>query len=394
MVRAPIRYRYVYEDVDRHGRVRLYFWRGKGHRKTRIRAAIGTAEFLAIYEPLLAAAEAGETRQPDAPHGTLRDLCVGYYRSAVFRRLATRTQRVRRLVLDAACAEPVKAGRTDGDRIGDMPVGLVGARVIKALRDRPESAPETGNARVKALRAVFAWALEAERPGVGGNPARDVGYIRTGSAGWHTWTPEEVAQFEVHHPAGSAARLALTLMLLTGVRRSDAIRLGRQHIRETAEGPALVFRPVKSGRRPITLTLPILPELAAAIEAGPCGDLTFLVHGRGQPWSSGDSFGNWFRDRCREAGLPQCSAHGLRKAGAVRAAEAGATTAQLMAIFGWRSIRYAQLYTEAADRTRLAASGMRHLSHRGGDAISHPLQNIDSAPQKRQVVPRAGGKLS
>jgi hypothetical protein len=48
------------------------------------------------------------------------------------------------------------------------------------------------------------------------------------------------------------------------------------------------------------------------------------------------------------------SAHGLRKAGAVRAAEAGATTQELMALFGWVNIDEAELYTRAADRKRLA----------------------------------------
>ena len=28
-----VKFRYIYEDVDRHGNVRIYFWRGKGHRK-------------------------------------------------------------------------------------------------------------------------------------------------------------------------------------------------------------------------------------------------------------------------------------------------------------------------------------------------------------------------
>jgi integrase len=40
-------------------------------------------------------------------------------------------------------------------------------------------------------------------------------------------------------------------------------------------------------------------------------------------------FGNRFRDRCHEAGLPHCTAHGLRKAGATIAAENGAIDRQL-----------------------------------------------------------------
>ena len=63
-------------------------------------------------------------------------------------------------------------------------------------------------------------------------------------------------------------------------------------------------------------------------------------------------------------GLPHCSAHGLRKAGAARAAENGATTHELMAIFGWQTVKEAERYTQAAHRKRLAESAERLLKPR------------------------------
>ena len=39
------------------------------------------------------------------------------------------------------------------------------------------------------------------------------------------------SRFEAKHPIGSKARLALALLLYTGQRRGDVVRLGRQHIR-------------------------------------------------------------------------------------------------------------------------------------------------------------------
>src|SRR5262249_56640152 len=72
----------------------------------------------------------------------------------------------------------------------------------------------------------------------------------------------------------------------------------------------------------------------------------------GRPWVK-ESFGNWFRDACRKASCPG-SAHGLRKAGATRAAERGASERQLMAIFGWSTAKMAAHYTRSADRKRLA----------------------------------------
>ena len=43
---------------------------------------------------------------------------------------------------------------------------------------------------------------------------------------------------------------------------------------------------------------------------------------------------------------------------ATRAAENGATVAQLEAIFGWKGGRMASLYTETASRKRLALAAM------------------------------------
>ena len=78
--------------------------------------------------------------------------------------------------------------------------------------------------------------------------------------------------------------------------------------------------------------------------------LTFLITEYGRPFTAA-GFGNWFRDRCNEAGLERCSAHGLRKAAATSLAENGATAHQLMAWFGWRSLKEAERYTRAANQS-------------------------------------------
>jgi integrase len=96
------------------------------------------------------------------------------------------------------------------------------------------------------------------------------------------------------------------------------------------------------------VTLPILATLAKTLAAGPCGELTFIAGKNGRPLTK-ESFGNLFRQACREADLNNRSAHGLRKAAATRAAERGATEAELEAIFGWSGGRMASLYTRAAN---------------------------------------------
>jgi integrase len=140
----------------------------------------------------------------------------------------------------------------------------------------------------------------------------------------------------------------MDILLYAGLRRGDAARLGRQHVRDGV----ITIRTEKTGE---TITLPLLPPLAASIAATPTGDLTFIISDHGRPFTK-ESFGNWFADACRKAGCPG-SAHGLRKAGATRAANNGATTHELMAMFGWRSEKMAERYTRTADRQRLAAKG-------------------------------------
>src|SRR6516162_5717292 len=219
------------------------------------------------------------------------------------------------------------------------------------------------------MRQVFKFGVKKQL--APSNPARDVAYFKSGTPGFHTWTPEEVLQFEERHPVGSKARLALAFLLFTGQRRSDIIRFGKQH---TKSGK-LTFTQFKGrNRKPKTLTLPILPALQRIIDATPCGDLTFLVNDWGRPFTDA-GFGNWFRDRCVEAGVPG-RAHGLRKAGATIAANNGATSRQLMAIFGWDTLKEAERYTRNADQLRLAESAM--------SLLEWPEQNnIESCPTER-----------
>jgi len=139
-------------------------------------------------------------------------------------------------------------------------------------------------------------------------------------------------------------------LLYTGLRRGDAVRVGWQHVRDGV----IVLRTEKHRRGKLgeQIAIPILAPLAESIAATKTGDLTYLVTESGTPWVK-ESFGNWFREACRLAGCPG-SAHGLRKAGATRAAERGASERQLMAIFGWSTGKMAQHYTRSAYRMRLA----------------------------------------
>jgi integrase len=151
----------------------------------------------------------------------------------------------------------------------------------------------------------------------------------------------------------------MMLMLYTGCRKSDVVLLGRQDIKR---GGFLTYTQQKNRKRkPVTLTIPVHPELRRVIEATPTiGMKTFLVTHFGKPFTA-NGFGNWMRDRCNEAGLPECSSHGLRKAIARRLAEAGMSPHQIMAITGHSTLKEVERYTRAASQKHLAEMAMRGL---------------------------------
>lgn len=86
---------------------------------------------------------------------------------------------------------------------------------------------------------------------------------------------------------------------------------------------------------------------------------------------AGAGYGNWLRATHRAAEPPaDCVTHGLRKAAGRLLAEAGASTKQIMAILGPRSLNLAELYTRDAEQEHLAASGMTTWEGRG-ERIAH-----------------------
>lgn len=328
-------------DPSRHGKHRWYVRiKGKRARMEGIDCppplAI-TPEVFAAYQAALERLACNDKRLPG--QGSFGWLCEMYFRSKVFERLDPMTQRERRSVLGRIVAKH-----------GDKPYALMETHHVERIRDEIE-APHAANKRVKCLRYLFKWAIKADH--AKRNPAKDAELIRVASRGWTPWTLADVLQFEEHHPLGTRARLALALLLYTGVRRSDVVRFGDVARR----GDRLVFmqhkgRNVKPKRR----SIPLVAPLRAVLDVSPLGETTWLETLQGKPFSIA-GFGNWFRDRCDEAGLQGLSAHGLRKMTGIIAAERGCTAHQIMQILGHDTLDEAERYTREANAERLADEG-------------------------------------
>jgi integrase len=203
----------------------------------------------------------------------------------------------------------------------------------------------------KLIRADPTWGLKIRVPK---------------SDGHHTWSEDEIAAFEAHHPIGSKARLALALGLYTAQRRGDVIRIGRQHIR----AGVLSVRQEKTGA---ALAIPVHPELQDIIAATPTGHLTLLVTKTGKSYEAND-FSQQFRAWCDAASLPQhCVFHGLRKAALTRLADAGCTVHEIAAISGHATLKEVERYTRAADQVRLAREAMAKTAGRPARLRAAPI---------------------
>jgi integrase/recombinase XerD len=339
-----IRFKHLVEDRDRHGNIRLYV-RVPGRKKVRIRATFGTDEFMAAYHDAVADHVTAPRQSNETKPGSFRYLCIRYYDSAAYKSLDLSTRSWQRRALDEIALEH-----------GAKPVAMMAPRHVRRIRDAKIETPAAANQRVKALRALFSWANEADE--TTNNPTIGVKKLKYQSDGHHSWTDEEIQQYYERHPIGSQARLALDLLRYTTGRREDAPRLGRQHIRDGR----VRFRQAKNEHRnPIDIDIPLHPALAESIATAKVStNMTFLLTEFGKPFTA-NGFGNKFKDWCRQANLPHCSAHGVRKATSTALAEAGATPHEIMAITGHQTLEEVDRYTKTASRKKTADSAMAKL---------------------------------
>ncbi|MGB8899053.1 MAG: tyrosine-type recombinase/integrase [Methylocella sp.] len=339
MVKLP----YVHSPRDRHGKQRHYF-RKAGLKRVPLPGPPSSAEFLAAYQAALAGESAPriEIGVSRSEPGSVAAAVVIYYQSMSFGSLGPATKQVRRRILDRFRDE------WGGNRLATLERWKVEDWLSEKIKH-----PHAAKHFLNALRAMMAVAIAAGlRPD---DPTEGLKVRAPKSSGFRTWSERDIEQFEARHAIGTRARLAFALLLYTGQRRGDIIRMGHQHVRDRS----VAVRQQKTGA---VLEIPLHPALAEAIAAHPAGQLTFLTTAAGKPFSA-QGFTAWFRAMVREAGLPPgLSAHGLRKAMCRRLAESGCSANQIASISGHLSLREVARYTAAADQKRMAVDAMAALT--------------------------------
>jgi integrase len=323
---------------DRHGKLRLRF-RKKGLKPYTFKAPFGTKAWEDEY-----AAARGEIVSVGIERckpGSIDDLVARYYLSQDFRGQGEVTQAKNRGILEAFRAQH-----------GSKRVAAV--RFEHILAAKAAKHPFAAKNLRKQLRRLFEHAVKCDM--IDKNPVNLASRVKAKSKGFYSWTEDDIRKFHETHPLGTMARLAVDLMLWTGMRRSDAVRIGRQHIKNSI----LTFDVKKSGDLK-TLRLPIAAPLAESIMAMPrSGQLTLILTAYGQPFSA-KGFGDRMRKWCDEAGLPDCSSHGLRKAISRRMASMGAGNQGIKSVTGHSGDAEVALYTREVDQEALARETMNRL---------------------------------
>ena len=354
-----MRYRKEFPGVtvvkDRHGKLRYRLRRTIKGRTVDcyLPGVIGSTEFRAAYhEATEGVRVAGRRAQP----GTIGYLVGQYLASAAYRGLADSTRRDMR-------------GRLDWirDAIGGAKYAKIEPRHVAALMEK-KGGPAAANRLRKDLGQLYRFA--GKRLGYRGpNPAALADAHKTKKGGYRTWTDEEIEIYRAAHASGTKARLAIEILLCTGASRVDAINFTRANI----AGARVRYCRAKTEQQ---VDLPILPELGRELSYLPPTQMVLLSREDGSKGYANESFGNIFRRWCAKAGLSGLPVHGLRKAGARRLAEAGATEFEVMSFLGHGTAREASRYVAAANRATLADSGMAKLGGRNENKVVQPFRKV------------------
>ncbi|WP_375609781.1 MULTISPECIES: tyrosine-type recombinase/integrase [unclassified Bartonella] len=335
---------HLVKEITRHGKIIWYVRIGHGKR-IRIRGIYGTQEFVDNYKSALAELQGlilPKSKTGKLVEGSFAWLLKQYLNSSNWHNLAKATKKQREYTLMKVC-----------DTIGHISYQAIEKKHIIAGVERRKETPAMARDFLQSLNGLFKWAIEQGL--LESNPT--LGITRPplkNKEGFPVWTEEDVEKYYQRWSHGTHERVWIDVLLYTGLRRGDAVRIGWKDVKDN-----IIHLKTEKSQFKTDVFLPILPELAKTLKVGPIGEETFICSKRRKALSK-ENFGTLFYKACIQAGIKK-SAHGLRKLAATRAANSGATVSQLKALFGWTDDAMASLYTKSADRKKLALESIQKL---------------------------------
>lgn len=334
---------YVLEERLPSGAIRYRYRRGKV--KVTLKGEPGGREFLDHYNALHNGVPVVVSK---ATTGSVQWL-IGLYLEDLERRVGDRL----------ASPLTLKGHRHHLDRVaveyGKKDANMPRSAVVK-LHDKMTSIPGAADNMLKAVSALYKWAIKRDHVSCG-NPARDVQRYRIKTGGFAPWSQDDFAAYFARHAEGTMARRALVLAMSTTARRGDLNKLGRQN--EFMSDGRRWLR-WKQDKAPHALVeMPMSEILIRELDGH--DNMTYLLNGYGAPFSVA-GLGNRFRKWGDEAGLKDRSLHGVRKGLSALLASKGATSTEIDVLLGHEmGSPETKIYIRSAERARLAESVLNRL---------------------------------
>ncbi|MGA7810841.1 tyrosine-type recombinase/integrase [Bradyrhizobium sp.] len=351
---------YVQGFTDDCGKPRHYL-RKRGLPRVALPGLPWSAEFMQAYASALAGERVERPKPPPVervPAGSFAAL-IKHYKRVRFAELGEVTRsNYERLF-----------GRLEAD-YGSLPVAKISEQHIQAIVDKrtAEGGIEAGNSTRRCFRLLMSFAKDYKYRR--DNPAAEIRKKKApkGTTGWDTLSEDNIARYFAKWPLGSRQHLAMTVLLYTGQRRGDVVRLGPHNIIGGAfdlDNAADLSISLTQRKTAQSLVIPLAPPLVEALKACKitAASPAFILTPYGQPYSD-KSFTGKFSEWGKDAGIKtQCSPHTLRYAAARRLAELGCSLKVIAAVTGHQSLKELERYTRAAEQRLLAQQAIAALEH-------------------------------
>lgn len=223
------------------------------------------------------------------------------------------------------------------------PVREIERRDVLKLRDALAETPGAANQAIRALGALFAWAVDNEK--VKESPIKR---IKKFAAIPHEKWPEELLEDALTDPQIGDA---VALFFFTGQRIDDVVAMRWNDIR----GDHMLVWQKKKDKQ---IKVAILPELADRLNRIERPAVTILTNANGQPWTQSglrQKLQDWAKARGYKV-VP----HGLRKNAVDALLEAGCTAAEVGGITD-QSLQMVEHYSKGSNRLNLGRAAVVKL---------------------------------
>ncbi|EJF82762.1 hypothetical protein MCY_01664, partial [Bartonella rattimassiliensis 15908] len=183
--------------------------------------------------------------------GSFAWLLKQYLNSVNWYSLAKDTKKQRELILMKVC-----------DTIGNIPYRAIEKKHIIAGVERRKEMPAAAQNFLKALNGLFNWAIEQGL--LESNPALGVKKPPLKNKdGLPIWIEADIEKYYQHWSLGTHERVWIDVLLYTGLRRGDAVRIGWKDVKDN-----IIHLKTEKSKYQTDVFLLILPELAETLKIG------------------------------------------------------------------------------------------------------------------------------